>query len=137
MKNQATILLIFSNRLREDNKPLIKEYKIAKNVQTQLRLKYEKTNKSIVNYYLRKLQDFLFNKNTRINILQTKLKEYYYKLVLVNKLIKATFLDSALLLLLTKKLPEIYQATKDSFRVNQSYIVKEKIRILKEVEVEY
>jgi len=65
-------------------------------------------NESIVNYYLGKLQDFLFDENTRINVLWTKLKEYYHKLVSVNKSIKATFLDSVLLLLLTRKLPEIY-----------------------------
>jgi hypothetical protein len=65
-------------------------------------------NESIVNYYLGRLQDFSFDENTRINISWTKLKEYYCKLVLVNKLIKATFLDSALLLFLTRKLPEIY-----------------------------
>jgi hypothetical protein len=32
MKDQATILLIFSNGLREDDEPIIEEYEIAKNV---------------------------------------------------------------------------------------------------------
>jgi hypothetical protein len=54
-------LLIFRNGLSEDDEPLIEQYETAKNIWTQFKLKYGKTNESTANEYLRKLQDFSFN----------------------------------------------------------------------------
>jgi hypothetical protein len=68
VKDQATALLIFSNGLGEDDEPIIEEYETAKNVWTQLKLKYEKTNESTANHYLGRLQDFSFDENTRIDV---------------------------------------------------------------------
>ena len=52
VKDQAIALMYIDSGLRTDDKPLIDLYETAKNVYSQLKMKYSKTNETTANKYI-------------------------------------------------------------------------------------
>ena len=135
-KAEALALDIMLQSLDEEDQALVDEYECALDFWTALKVKYSKTNESTANTYMAKIAQFEFDPEVGLDRCWAKLKEYRRKLISANDIMKNAYPDGALLLVLTKKLPDIYKATTDGLRLHPSMSVEDKLKILYEVEEE-
>ena len=133
-KAESNALDIMLQSLNEEDQALIDEYETALGLWTALQVKYSKTNESTANIYMGKITQFTFDKKAGLDSSWAKLKEYRRKLIAAKGVMKSAYPDEALFLILTKKLPSIYKATTDGFRLQKDMLVEDKLRILYEVE---
>jgi hypothetical protein len=134
VKAEAYALDIMLQSLDEEDQALIDEYETALGIWTALKVKYSKTHEFTANTYMTKIAQFEFNAELGLDGCWAKLKEYRRKLIGANKIMKNAYPDAALLLILTKSLPDTYRATTDGFRLHPSMPVEDKLKILYEVE---
>ena len=97
-------MFCISKGLSWDDKDSLGEYETVKEAQTYFKTKYTKTSALMANTYIIRLQTFMYNETKGIDHAQTKLKEYWRKLITAKLLIKQAYLDKVLLLILTNAL---------------------------------
>jgi hypothetical protein len=136
IKDQATALMYIDSGLGKDDKPLIDLYESAKNVYTQLKKKYGKTHETTANKYIGLIQGFTFDETIGIDGCWAKLIEYRSKLIAANPAMRPVYTDTTLFTLFARKLPKMYKATTDGFRVVTSLTVEEKLQMLGDKEEE-
>lgn len=122
--------------MSEDGQALADEYENANTLWTALKFKYSKTDENEANRQLTYIVTFQYDERSGVDGAWTKLKEHRRKLIAASTTMKSAWTDQALFQVLIRALPGQFKATTDTFRIQRSLTVEEKLRILYEVEAE-
>jgi LTR polyprotein gag-polypeptide-like protein len=105
-QDQAKALYILLISLSTDDQALIDEYPQVKDVWTQLKVKYEKTNATTADFYITKLHEWKFDEEKGIDAMWAKLKEYRHKIISADINFKSSYPDKSLFTIFTTRLPK-------------------------------
>ncbi|RKF80004.1 hypothetical protein GcM1_197016 [Golovinomyces cichoracearum] len=133
--DDATALSMMIKRLNEDDEALVDEYITTKSFWEYLKKKYSKTSPLTANENLTAIQTFGFSQYDSVTQAWDKLKQFRRKLGAASPDLKNAYTDQALLLVLTRSLPQEFVSTIDGIDVQTSMTVEEKLQHLRAKEL--
>lgn len=139
LKDEASALSYICRSLSDDDEALADEYETAIALWEYLKSKYTRISAVTANSYMTMIQNFTYQPAAQpeMTIIEAwdKLKEYRRHLGAANAKAKDIYNDDALLLILTRALPEEYRNVIDILHIQTNLSIEDKIKHLQAKEL--